>query len=214
MCSIIVALLLMLSGFLGYSSLAYQTSSQEPSTVDATPCAMPASREDITDALDQADDIFDPSLWTVEITNGIYTAQTTISWLSSQFGAVAFLYYLHYDCGVPPGAIRQYLSPEGFDTIFENYRPYEQTDHCKMGGTELYEFDVVTSYGEDAHALFWVKQTSSTRVVMLNFILPTVFRAKQADYGRQLFPELPACAAPGVGNFQSPGDSFRKEQER
>jgi len=197
---LIAILLLLLSGFLGVSMTENQALSAQAS-IDVTPvataetnsCAAPTSHDDVHDALAVAGDNFPSTLWTVSTTDDVYPFETTVTWLSNRLGAVAFLEYLHYDCGVTQQDIDQWVMPERFKTVFANFSSYEQTTHCQKNDIQLFEFSVVTTYGSNDHALYWVKQVSPTRVAAFNLILPDSYHAKQAVYAQKLFPELPTC---------------------
>src|SRR4051812_6926642 len=195
----IAVVLLVISGF--PSAVRNPTLAEQPHAAETTvssqetSCAVPASQDDdARAALAVAGGVFQSTVWSAPTTNGDYAAQMTVTWLSDWLGAVAFLEYLHYDCGVTSQDIEQWGTPKGFKVIFENFSSYLLTAQCQRNGVQLFEFDVVTTYGANDHALYWVKQVSPKRIAAFDLILPDSYHAKQVGYARLLFPELPTCS--------------------
>ena len=135
---------------------------------------------------------FEHGDWTQQVSSD--AAERPPTWRSSQYGAVAYLECLHYDCGVTQEQIDSYYSPAGFDVIFSNYTSYEKTAQCTRDGLRLFEFDAVSN-DSDYHVLYWVEQVTPTRVAGLMLAFPATEPAQQAEYAGQLFPDLPTCEA-------------------
>lgn len=162
-----------------------------PAQADLIGC-LPAAADDEADMLALVEGVFDPSEWSLELSTA--ESKNVATWRSDATGALVFMEYLHYDCGVTEAQIDEYYSPEGFDTLFLNYETHAQTAACRVGALRLYEFDAVFG-GSDYHTLYYVEQVSPTRVVGVDMIFPAAYRAKQAAYAARLYPELPSCEA-------------------
>jgi hypothetical protein len=218
MCGIIAILLLAVSGLFGYSFVA-TTESVKPPLIDGTPvvvqpaaaqlmtptptvsavvptqafaCAAPSEADDLAAALAFVGGAFNAPTWTRQ--TNTESDRNTATWQASDLGALAFLEYLHYDCGIPEGAMDAYYSPEGFATLLSNYESHTETADCGKNGLRLYEFTVV-SHGADYLMRYWVTQTSPTRVAGLMLVFPASNPSKLAAYAGRLFPQLPTCAA-------------------
>ncbi|MEO8394538.1 MAG: hypothetical protein ABI700_16205 [Chloroflexota bacterium] len=205
MCSIIAFLLLVVSGFLGYS-MAAQTSVATPepqimvATAEVAPiptqaiaCATQDVPQDLTEMSAVVDaSIFAQSLWTIQ--SDFSDERTTTTWRADSLGAVAYLEYLHFDCGVLPDQIDQYFSPETFDTVLSTYSSHEQTAVCRQNGLRLFEFDL--SFNDTRYQMrYWIKRITPTRVADFALTFPADQQAKMAEYAGRLFPTLPTCAA-------------------
>lgn len=222
MCGVIALILLVLAGLFGYSASpgsAPSTFDAPPAvTVQAPPLAMtptPTSTPDMTGAAvptqlfncapvseseDEANMLalvggaFQPALWTQQL--GSDASKTTATWIANAYGAVAFLEYLHYDCGIPTNALEDYYSPAGFDVLLSNYTSHEQTAECAAGDVRLFKFNV-TFAGADYVMDYWVARVSSTRAAGLMLVFPAGSAAKLDGYAERLFPQLPDCEAAG-----------------
>ena len=206
MCSIIAIFFLVVSGFLGFSMIGTSQTFTPP--VEATAEVMPliptqafaCATQDVSQDFVQMggvvdSSIFAPSLWTTQ--SDVGDQRTTTTWSSSSLNAVAYLEYLHFDCGATQEQIDDYFSPSTFQTIFSNYSSYKQTASCQRNGLRLFEFDT-TLNDTDYLTRFWVEQVTPTRVADLTLTFPANQQAKAAEYAGRLFPELPTCqGAPG-----------------
>ena len=222
MCSIIAILLLVVGGLLGFSAVE-QTSGLAPTpqisvetvevaptlespvatlqaTAEAVPiptqaisCATQDSAQDLAEMTQVIDaKIFEPAFWTAR--SDVSDQRTTTTWHSDKFGAVAYLEYLHFDCGVSQEQIDQYFTPQTFQTIMSSYSSYVQTAHCALNGLRLFEFDA--SFNDTQyHILYWVKQVTPTRVADFTLTFPIKQQSKLAEYAGRLFPALPTCQA-------------------
>ncbi len=119
--------------------------------------------------------------------------RTTGTWTMSSLGGLAYLDYLHYDCGVTQAQIDTYFSIENFSILLANYQSYQYTDLCEHDGVRLYQFDVVTTAGDEYKMRYWVWQVSATRVASLGLTFPVTQQAALAEYAGDLFPDLPTC---------------------
>lgn len=194
MCSIIALLALLLFGVGGYSAIAPAVPAQgvpEVASPAVVSCATASAEEDVRAMLDLFGDTFASGDWTEQISTS--DTKTTATWLSSSLGAVAYLEYLHYDCGVTEEQIDAYYSPEGFDVLLSSYDTHEFTLSCELSDTRLYEFDATLS-GNAYHILYWVEQVSATRVAGLMLVVPLTNRTDQVDLAFELYPELPTCS--------------------
>ena len=113
---------------------------------------------------------------------------------ANSMGAVAYMQWLHYDCGVTEADLTSYYTPEGFKRLLANYTSALQTAACENNGLRLFEFDV-TANDSRLSAFYWVEQVSPTRVMNFSLTVPVNQRAKQAEYAGRLFPNLFTCAA-------------------
>jgi hypothetical protein len=215
MCSIIAILLLVVSGLFGYSMVS---SSQQPispppiveiapastQSVQATAEALPLPTQVIACATqDSSQDlaqmtqvinakVFEPALWTAQ--SDVNDQRTTTTWHSDKLGAVAYLEYLHFDCGVSQEQIDQYFTPETFQTIMSSYSSYQMTSECRHNGLRLFEFDA--SFNDtNYHVLYWIEQVTPTRVADITLTFPVSQQAKLSEYAGRLFPDLPTCQA-------------------
>jgi hypothetical protein len=156
-------------------------------------CAPQSPTGDIASSMQVIDPrVFEPSIWTVE--GGLQSDRETTLWRSERYGALAYLEYLHYDCGVSAAALDTFFSPEGFDVMLSTYDSHEQTAACRRNGLRLYEFDA-TLNGTDYHYLHWAHQASPTRVVSFSIVFPKGWEEKLVGYAARLYPELPGCDA-------------------
>jgi len=207
MCSIIAILVLIFSGFLGYSlveqsstvavaptpEISVATAEAVALPTEAIACATQPASSDMAEMQQLISPrIFESALWTRE--NGAGDQRTTMTWRSDRLGAVAYLEFLHFDCGVTQEQIDQYFSPENFDVILANYTSHQLIAQCEHNGVKLFEFDV-TANSQSYHLLYWVKQVTPTRVADLTLTFPSQNQAKLAGYAGRLFPDLPTCTA-------------------
>ncbi len=203
MCSIIAFLLIVFAGFFGYAAfdLPVQDAPPVTSSVVVVPsieapapisCASPSADHDIAAALALAGDTFAASTWVEQVSSD--SAKTTVTWTASSLGAVAYLEYLHYDCGYTQQQIDDYYSPASWATIFANYDSYEKVDECSYDNLRLYEFDASLN-GSDYAVRYWVKPATDTRVAGLMLVIPVDQAATVAQYAGELFPKLPTCQA-------------------
>ena len=202
MCSIIALLLLVVGGFFGYSMAGSQQTISEPQIMEVTAevapvptqaisCATQAVSQDLSEMLALVDTkIFEPSLWAMQ--NDVGDGRTTITWRADKLGAVAYLEYLHWDCGVSSAQIDQYFSPQSFEAIWSNYTSYAQTAFCQHNDLRLFEFDA-TFNGNDYKIRYWVEPVTPTRVADFALTFPADQQAKMAQYAGHLFPDLPSC---------------------
>ena len=202
MCSIIALLVLVVSGLFGYSMASSQQTISEPQTMEVTAevapiptqaisCATQAVSQDLSEMGAVVDaKIFEPTLWTMQ--NDVGDGRTTMTWRSDKLGAVAYLEYLHWDCGVSSGQIDQYFSPQSFESIWSNYSSYTQTAFCQQNDLRLFEFDA-TFNENDYQIRYWVEPVTPTRVADLALTFPADQQAKMAQYAGHLFPDLPTC---------------------
>ncbi len=200
MCSIIAFLLFFFSALFGFGfSSAVQVATV--ATVEPVPevvspqiisCATSVAPEtDMENLQALVGATFASGDWT-EHTSTL-DAQTNATWLSNELGAVAYLQYLNYDCGVTTEQLKTFYSEAGFQTLFENYSSFAATDSCVEGDTRLFGFDAVSS-GYDYEVLYWVKQLSPTRAATFMLVFPVTNPAGLAEVAAQLFPELPTCS--------------------
>jgi hypothetical protein len=140
------------------------------------------------------DDAFYPYVMSMEVSR--QQTKDTATWRMDSFGAVAYMEYLHFDCGVSEEQIDRYYSPPGFDVLLSNYDSHEQRAACDLDGLRLYEFDA-RLYGGDYSILYWVEKISSTRVVGLQLTFPASGQEQQARFAAALYPSLPACELSG-----------------
>ena len=226
MCGLIALVLLLFGGVFGFTSVGSSATVVEPQIVEVQPilemtptptpaepqlveaeptseaalpeqafaCASVSEAEDVANMLALVGGAFQTSVWTEQIGSG--DAKNSATWIADGYGAVAYLEYLHYDCGVSQAQIDAYYSPEGFDVLLSNYSSHELTAACSAGSVRLFEF-VATFDGTDYLMNYWVEQTSPTRVAGLMLVFPASQPAKLEGYAGRLFPELPNCAAEG-----------------
>jgi hypothetical protein len=162
-----------------------------PAQADLIGCVYGAT-DDEANMLALVGNTFDPSEWSLETSE--QDSKNVATWRSDWSGALVFMEYLHYDCGVSEAQIDEYFSPKGFYILFLNYFSFEETAACRVGGLRLYEFDAVFD-GADYHTQYYVEQVSPTRVVGIDLIFPAGYRDKLVGYASRLYPELPSCAA-------------------
>ncbi|MEO8394539.1 MAG: hypothetical protein ABI700_16210 [Chloroflexota bacterium] len=162
-------------------------------TPEATSCPLTSSRKDIEDALDFVGDIFEPPLWTLSAETGIDPMRTYVGWYSDALSARVWLEFVHYDCGVTQQDIDQFLALQKIPVVVGLYGSPQQINQCKGDNLQLFEFHVRAETGEDYHAFYWITQVSPTRVAAIAFFFPYSELLKEATYGLQLFPMLPAC---------------------
>ncbi len=206
MCSLIALLMLLFglgSGIAGFTAFTTQSGTAEALPAPAAPiviaevtpetfsCASVSASQDVTEMLAVVDNTFETGVWSLNVdTSG--AVKTTATWTANSLGAVAFLEWLHYDCGVSQAQIDQYYSPDNFHTLFANYDSYQQTAKCGVSGLELYQFDA--SFQKKSYLIdYWVDRASPTRVAGLMLVFPTSQSAQQAVYAGRLFPKLPTC---------------------
>lgn len=205
MCSLI-ALLMLVFG-LGSAALGFGAATVQSSRVAAVPqpaptaaasvtpetfsCASVSASQDVTDMLAVVDDAFETGLWSLNVDTS-RPEKTTATWTANSLRAVAFLEWLHYDCGVSQAQIDHYYSPSNFQILLSHYDSYQQTAHCAITDLQLFQFDASlqgTSYRID----YWVDRASPTRVAGLMLVFPTRSAAEQATYAGRLYPQLPTC---------------------
>ena len=202
MCSIIALLLIVFAGFFGYAtfevsapdvSLA-QSEIGVPSVESPAPisCASPSADADIAAALAFTGDTFAAPTWTDQVSSD--STKTTVTWTASSLGAVAYLEYLHYDCGYTQKQIDEYYGAASWATIFSNYDTYEKVAECRYENTRLYEYNASLN-GTDYVVHYWVKPATDTRVAGLMLVIPADQVATMAQYAGELFPKLPTCQA-------------------
>lgn len=198
MCSIIVILGALLAGLfgLGVSSTAQVATVEAPTVIEAPQvisCAAAVSAgTDIDNLLALVGDTFSAENWTQQLQT--LDTKTIATWLSNDPSAVAYLEYLHYDCGVSDEQLKLFYNEAGIATLLANYDSYEAIDACREGETHLLEFSAVND-GYDYSVLYWVKPLTPTRAVTLMLVMPQDNPALLAETAAQLFPELPTCAA-------------------
>ncbi len=203
MCSIIAFLLIVFAGFFGYSVAVPQTSVLPPAQSSAITvpsveaptlisCASPSADQDIADALAFAGDTFAAPTWSEQVSSG--ASKTTITWTASSLGAVAYLEWLHYDCGYTQAQIDEYYSAATWATIFANYDSYQKVDECSYENTHLYQYTASLA-GNDYLIYYWVKLATDTRVAGLMLVVPADQQGMMAEYAGAMFPNLPTCQA-------------------
>jgi hypothetical protein len=201
MCAIIL-LLLGFAGFFGFTGLRSATIQTVEVPMEATAvavelpevisCESVSEDQDIRDMFALVGDAFEPTAWVQEVGVSGNGSKTTVTWRSAKYGAVAYLEYLHYDCGVSQSQIDDYYSPEGFDTLLSNYSSHELTAECENEDVHLFEF-AATSNDQEYHILYWVERVSPTRVAGLMLVFPASYPAQQAEYAGRLFSQLSTC---------------------
>ncbi len=203
MCSIIALLLLAFAGFFGFTTFPLPEEAVLPvepsvivaSTVEAPTllsCAAPSATDDMANMLQLIDTtLFEPPLWSSE--SSLQSNRTTATWKSDTYGAVAYLEYLHYDCGYTEAQIDTYYSPENWALIFSGYDSYTKSAECRYKDTRLYQFDVHFR-GSDYAVRYWVVPATDTRVFGLMLVFPVEQQATLAQYSGHLFPQFPSCA--------------------
>ncbi len=199
MCSIIALLLIVFAGFFGFSVAVPEVVAPPAESAISVPsieapapisCASPSADADIAAALAFTGDTFAAPTWTEQVSSG--ATKTAVTWTASSLGAVAYLEYLHYDCGYTQQQIDAYYSAASWATIFSNYNSYEKVGECSYKDTRLYEFNV--SLNSSNYAVrYWVDPVSDTRVAGLMLVLPVDQQAALAQYAGNLFPNLPTC---------------------
>ncbi len=203
MCSIIALLLIVFAGFFGYAAFDIPVQDAPPvtSSVVVVPsleapapisCASPSADEDIAAALAFSGDTFAAPTWAQTVSSD--DAKTTVTWTASSLGAVAYLEYLHYNCGYTQTQIDEYYGAASWATIFANYDSYEKVDDCSYENLHLYEYDVSLN-GSDYAVRYWVKPATDTRVAGMMLVIPVDQVATMAQYAGDLFPKLPTCQA-------------------
>ena len=211
MCSIIAILLLVVGGLFGVSAYeqsastaispqvvvepAVATAEVVPIPTQAISCAAQDTSQDLAQMLNVVNaSVFPSALWKAQ--TDANDTRTTTTWRADSLGAVAYLEYLHFDCGVSQQQIDDYFSPENFQVILSSYSSYQQAAQCQHNGLKLFEFDLSFS-GSSYHMLYWVEQVTPTRVADIALTFPASQQAKQAEYAGRLFPDLPSCERAG-----------------
>ena len=203
MCAIIAMILLVISGVFGYTMASStltapsveQIQEVTPTIVspDVLSCGAASPEQDRSDMLAFIDaSLFHEGDWTEQITSD--ETKTTAFWQSNSMGAVAFMQWLHYDCGVTDADMSSYYTPEGFEDLLSNYESHQQTAVCANNDLRLFEFEASVNQ-QDYLLFYWVKQVSPTRVMNFSLTFPVSQRAKLAEYAGQLFPDLFTCEA-------------------
>lgn len=136
--------------------------------------------------------IFDPAEWTLTVTLG--EGRSSVEWRNQTAGSLAYVDYIHYDCGIPEGEIDRFYSPDGFSVILSNYDSYSRRQICKLDDVRLYEFDVQFQ-GSDYEMRYWVTPATQTRMLALDIVFLDSDHDAMESYARQLFPQIPSCEA-------------------
>lgn len=207
MCGII-ALLLLFAGVFGVGS-AFQTAEmviERPSaTVEAIPqggmpqlisCEGQPFEQDVAEIEAIVGGTFAGDDWDESISSS--ELRTSVTWMNTSLGALAYLDYLHYNCGVTQAQIADYFSEDNFDILLSTYQSFTRTASCEFAGTHLYEFDVVTMEGIDYKLRWWYWQHTPTRVAAMQLTFPVTRQAALNQYAGALFPNFPTCT-PAAG---------------
>lgn len=116
-----------------------------------------------------------------------------VTWLADNSGAVAFMDYLIYNCGVTETDLDSYFSADNISSIiFLGYENVQKNTACHSGDLRLYEYR--GQFGGQNYLLsLWAKPDGQNRVIEFFTAFPANNPQLALDYANRLFPELPAC---------------------
>lgn len=158
---------------------------------DATETATAPEREIYT-ALAYGDEVFDPEIWLASAAEE--TTRTTATWRADSLGGLAFLGYLHFDDGYSSSDVDTVFDKTWFDNSFSNYQGFRELTTCKAEDLTMHEFSMLVN-DQKYTMRYWIQQVSSTRVLTLFIIFPTVDKATLDSYSESLFPDLVSCVS-------------------
>jgi len=168
-----------------------------PTEVESIPtapgCISPEpAQADIDRALAFTGEAFSASTW--KRTYSVAENRVAVTWLDSQYGALAYLEALVYPCGYDEPDIDTYFSDENWKTIFANYESYEPVAECRADtGLRLYQF-TTQNQGAEYAVNYWAQNDTDTRLITMMIVFPTAEKSVLGDYSTQLFPDLPNCS--------------------
>lgn len=171
-----------------------------PLVATPTPTAFPddckantePTGQDIEYSLGFAGDIFQKPEWERSYTVG--NMRTSVSWLSKDQAAVAYLEYVIFSCGYTQAELDAYYSEETFsDVLFAQYANLHLEAMCgnKEGDLSLRQYTADLE-DEGYNLFYWIKEDTGTRVLAFLLSFPQT-SAELDKYAREVFPELSSC---------------------
>lgn len=162
-----------------------------PAAQDTAACSnLPHTREIFT-VLDFGNDVFEEENWVVSAQEEADRTQAT--WYGDAFGAVAFLDYLHFDCGIRDDDVEPFFNDEWFAATFSNREDYKLRNQCEEDGVLLWEFDIVTTYNDGDILRYWVSRDSDERISAFYMEFPLDQEDLMNEYAEQLYPGFVSC---------------------
>lgn len=169
---------------------ALPTEGALPDTAELLSCEPTDPRKDLDILTTLGEDVFEADTWSTDIREA--PSKTIGEWRATFLGGLGFAELLHYDCGVPRGAIDQYFSDPNLGIILGIYDTWEQVDYCERGDVRLWQFRM-TLDGVDYEQRLWVEQISPTRVLSVSLTFPANAAESMNRYAARLRPEFTVC---------------------
>jgi hypothetical protein len=123
-------------------------------------------------------------------------SRASVTWLSEELSAVAYIDYLIYGCGYTSEELAEYHSEENFRSIlFADYAGFRQVAKCESPQEHLTLYQFTGQFdGTDYSIDFWVLGHGETRVLDFTLALPAAAQDQRETFAASLFPQLPSCS--------------------
>ena len=139
---------------------------------------------------------FAPGIFGRDVWSESYTSspdRVTMTWLSNNLNAVAYVEYLVYSCGYTQKDVDTYFSEDNFkSTLFKDYQDVTKTAECSKDDLRHYEFRGKFS-GIHYLMVYWVKPENGNRILDFMMAFPVEKQDELKKVATQLYPQLPAC---------------------
>jgi hypothetical protein len=146
----------------------------------------PAPPREIYLVLGLGDPVFEPENWLASAAER--DDRTTATWVSTEFGALAYTEYLHFNGGYDPDNLISFFDDTWFAVSFKDYASWERTARCASDDILVYEFSL-TRADQPYRMRYWAQPVTPTRVLALHMVFPAD-RADLLDEYSQLYAPL------------------------
>jgi len=139
------------------------------------------------------DSAFETDVWRASATEEI--GRTSATWSGDEFGALAFLEYLHTADTLTPEIFPEYFDLDWFEVTLGNYDTWQETETCTAeDGSVIYDFDV-TNNDIDYVMRYWIIEDRPQRVIAAFLVFPTENLDVFEQYAERFMPDYANCAA-------------------
>ena len=157
----------------------------------STPPVHASQEPEAVTALAFADGVFEPEIWRV-VSAAEHDLRTKVHWEAAQYGAIAFLDYLHFDEGLQGSAIKAYFNRAWFDGTFSDYEQYWRSGQCEFDDVRLFNFSLRYT-GTKYVMRYWVIPVSETRIAAFFLLFPAQHSLLLERYARRFAPLAAQC---------------------
>jgi hypothetical protein len=150
----------------------------------------PAPAREIYLVLGLGDPVFEAESWLASAAER--ADRTTATWVSSEYGALGYAEYLHFNGGYEADNLVSFFDDEWFAVAFKDYDAWERTARCSFDTTLLHEFTL--QMGDQAYGMrYWIQPVTPTRVLALHMVFPAGRTDLLDSYSQRFAPLAWQC---------------------